>query len=101
MILKTNKEINTVINSEFSVIIAKSKGCGVCEITKAQLTPILKEYNLVLHEVYIEDVPEFRGSHLVFTVPTVLLFSKEKELHRESRFIDLNKIMRIIKLNLK
>ncbi len=99
MILKTMNEINSTTNKDFSIIIAKSHGCGVCDIAKMQLKTILKDYDLPLYEVYIDDTPEYRGNHLVFTVPTVLIFSHNKELLRESRFINLNKIERIIKLN--
>lgn len=94
-------EIRQHQNNNLSIFLAKSNGCGVCDITKVQLESLLKPYNIELHEVYIDEVPEFRGEHLVFTVPTVLLFSKGKEILRESRFIDLNKIERIIKLNLE
>ncbi len=99
MIMKNMNEIKDILSSDFSVVLAKSHGCGVCDITKAQLLPILKEYGVNLTEVYIDDTPEFRGEHLVFTVPTVLVFSNQKEMLRESRFIDLNKIKRILKLN--
>lgn len=99
MKITTMEQLNKVQTTEFSVILAKSHGCGVCEITKVQLDSLLPKYNLKIHEVYIDDLPEFRGEHLVFTVPTVLIFSNGKEMLRESRFIDLNKIERIIKLN--
>jgi len=100
MILETMNEINNVTKGDFSIVIAKSHGCGVCNIAKKQLEIILKDLDIPLYEVYIDDVPEYRGAHLVFTVPTVSIFSNNKEMLRESRFINLNKIERIIKLNL-
>ena len=99
MNIQTIEQLNQLENQDFSVILAKSHGCGVCDIAKVQLMPLLSKHNIELNEVYIDDLPEFRGKHLVFTVPTVLILSRSKEMLRESRFIDLNKIKRIIKLN--
>ena len=101
MIIKTNEQSNKVTSGDFSIILAKSHGCGVCDIAKVQLGTVLSKYSLELNEVYIDDMPEFRGKHLVFTVPTVLIFSKNREILRESRFLNLNKIEHTIKLNIK
>jgi len=51
-------------------------------------------------EIYLEDVELFQGQHLVFTVPTIIVFSNEKEILRESRFIDFSKIERLFSLYL-
>jgi hypothetical protein len=42
----------------------------------------------------------FQGQQLVFTVPTILVFSYEKEILRESRFIDFSKLSRLFDLYL-
>lgn len=61
----------------------------------------MKEYKSIPHyQVYLEEIPLFQGQHLVFTVPTILVFSEGKEILRESRFIDFNKIQRLFDIYL-
>ncbi|PKL00997.1 MAG: thioredoxin [Tenericutes bacterium HGW-Tenericutes-1] len=86
------KNYNQVVNSiseNSAVIIAKTQGCNVCMPVTLRLSEMMNDYPTIpLYEVYIEDVPEFRGQHLVFTVPTIIVFFEGKEVHRESRFIN-------------
>ena len=53
------------------------------------------------YQVYLEDITIFSGQHLVFTVPTVLVFSNSQEILRESRFIDFSKIERLFNIYLE
>lgn len=95
--LKNIDEINKVIQKDFVILIAKTKGCGVCTPVSQRLASIVNEYdNVPLYQIYIDEVFEFRGQHLVFSVPTVMIFSFNKEILRESRFINFENIKRII-----
>ncbi|MHB8097352.1 MAG: YbbN family protein [Erysipelotrichaceae bacterium] len=40
--------------------------------------------------------PEIAGQHQVFTVPTILVWSENHEILRESRFINFSKIERLL-----
>lgn len=91
--IKNYNQVKTAISENSAVIIAKTQGCNVCLPVTQRLIEMMKEYPTIpLYEVYIEDVPEFRGQHLVFTVPTIIVFFDGKEIHRESRFIDWEKL---------
>ena len=69
---------------------------GLPELSKPEgLAPL--EFNLSeIKNIYIDDMDKFRGDHLIFSVPTVLIFSEGKELLRESRYINYDKITRLI-----
>lgn len=98
-LIKNMKEANNVINKDFVMVIAKSHTCTVCHSIQnvlEQHIPNLKD--IEIHNIYIDDVDEFRGQHTIFSVPTVLLFSEGKELLRESRYINYDKIQRLINL---
>lgn len=91
--IKNYDQVKEFIAQNSAVIIAKTQGCNVCLPVTLRLTEMMNEYPTIpLSEVYIEDVPEFRGQHLVFTVPTIIVFFDGKEVHRESRFIDWEKL---------
>jgi hypothetical protein len=99
--IENYEEFLNIIKSDISVIIAKTKTCAVCKPISEKLKIFMNDYpQIPSYELYIEDVEMFQGQHLVFTVPTILVFSNEKEILRESRFIDFNKIERLFGLYL-
>lgn len=95
------EEFNQCINQEIMILIAKTKSCVVCKPIAEKLEHFMKDYPTIpSYEVYLEDVELFQGQQLVFTVPTILVFSEGKEILRESRFIDFDKIDRLFNLYL-
>ena len=101
--LKINNydEFLDIIKADISLVIAKTKMCVVCKPMSEKLNMFMKDYaNIPAYEVYLEDVELFQGQQLVFTVPTILVFSQGKEILRESRFIDFDKIKRLFDLYL-
>jgi len=95
------EELKNVIKQELVLIIAKTKTCVVCKPITEKLKMFMIDYPTIpVFQLYLEDVEIFQGQHLVFTVPTILIFSNEKEILREARFIDFNKIERLFSLYL-
>jgi hypothetical protein len=98
--LKDYKEIEKALNTDFIMIIAKSHTCGACQTIQSSLEQNVPNLSTIKkHTIYIDDLDKFRGEHLIFSVPTVLVFSHGKELLRESRYINYDKITRLIKLH--
>jgi hypothetical protein len=99
--ISTIIDFKNIIKNEFVIIIAKTHTCGVCSVISEKLVKLLNDYPKVnLYQIYVEDVLEFSGQFLVFTVPTILIFGCEKEILRESRFINFHKISRLLDLYL-
>ncbi|XMB72776.1 thioredoxin family protein [Mycoplasmatota bacterium WC30] len=95
------EEFQGIIGKELSIIISKTKTCRVCLPLTEKLEIFMKKYpEIPTYQLYLEDIAIFQGQHLVFTVPTVLVFSEGKEILRESRFIDFNKIERLFNIYL-
>jgi len=99
--IKHYDEFSSLIKESTTIIISKTQNCNVCTPVTLRLIELMNNFpEIPLYELYIEDIPEFRGQHLVFTVPTIIVFYEGKEIHRESRFIDWEKLSSlIIKLN--
>ena len=96
-LITSMKEAEQVLNKDFVMVIAKSHTCSACQtILKTLETNISNLDEIEIHNVYVDDLDQFRGSHLVFSVPTVLIFSEGKELLRESRYINYAKVQRLI-----
>merc|ERR1711879_331519 len=98
-LIQSYDEIQNVINKEFVMILAKSHTCSICNTIQNTLERAIPNLDQIeIHSIYIDDIDQFRGDHLIFSVPTVLIFSEGKELLRESRYINYDKITRLIDL---
>lgn len=87
-------ELKNYINYHpLSILLISSSNCGVCvsvEVKLDQLIEDMKEIDGA--KVKIDTIPEVSGEFLVFTVPTILVFCNGKEVIRESRFIQFEKL---------
>ncbi|AIO18387.1 Thioredoxin-like protein YtpP [Candidatus Izimaplasma bacterium HR1] len=96
-VIETYKDVEKVLKKDFVMIIAKSHTCSACKSILGMLEQNVPNLdNIEIQSVYIDDMDQFRGEHLIFSVPTVLIFSKGKELLRESRYINYSKVTRLI-----
>jgi len=99
--IQSYEEFVELSNRDLMILIAKTKTCAVCTPLTEKLITFMKEYETIpSYQVFLEDVSIFSGQHLVFTVPTILVFSEGREILRESRFIDFNKIKRLFDIYL-
>lgn len=92
-------DVESIINKDFVMIIAKTHTCTTCQSIAQILENNLQHYDKIEeYNIYVDDIDMFRGEHLIFSVPTIIIFSKGKELLRESRYFNYAKIDRLIEL---
>jgi thioredoxin-like negative regulator of GroEL len=99
MIINSLEALETELNKPLTLVLAKTHACSICQSTLSFLKASVKgfeKFNVV--EIYIDDNDEYRGKFMIFTVPTVMVYSEGKELLRESRFIDPGKISRLVQM---
>ncbi len=96
-ILTNFAAIESAIQKDFVMIIAKTKACATCAMIVPHLSRNLRRLEeFKQYQVFVDDIDEFRGKHVIFSVPTVLIFNEGKEILRESRFINIDKVNRLI-----
>lgn len=67
--------------------------CNVCHAMKPKIEKEMeKDPKVGIFEVNLDEIPEISGKHLVFAVPTLILFCQGKEIYRASRFIDIKEL---------
>ena len=93
-ILTSMEEVEFFLqNNDRAMILCKTHSCSVCLSIEARFE---KDQDLYerwpIAYVYVDDLELFRGTHSVFTVPTVLMFFEQKEIYRTSRFIEFDRI---------
>lgn len=72
--------------------------CGVCHAVLPKLISALNDKSIEVIEIDASAFPEIAGQHQVFVAPTVLVYYQGIEVLRESRFVDISKITRILDL---
>ena len=93
------KDIEKIINEDLVMIIAKTHTCSSCQTIANMLESNLMHYHEIeKYAIYVDDIDKFRGEYLIFSVPTIIIFSKGKELLRESRYMNYAKMDRLIKM---
>lgn len=96
------QELKEVLNTNDDLIMVFGKGinCSVCHAIENRINSTYpnKYPNLNIYYVTVEENPLFRGEHLIFTTPTIMLFHNNKEIHRESRIIDFRRMERTLDL---
>lgn len=99
-IITSEQQINEMMNQhDVAVLYFTTPTCNVCKAIFPRLEELMKEYeNVPLLKIDAASLTETSAQHLVFTVPTILIFNNGKEVLRESRFIDFSKIDRLLGL---
>lgn len=76
-------------NKVSTVLFVSSNNCSVCTAVYAKLEEMERSCpDTAFISAKLDNIPGISGLHMVFTVPTVLVFKNGSEIHRESRFMD-------------
>ncbi len=98
-VIEKYSDIKNVINKELVMVIAKTHTCHSCNVIANIMDNNMNHFDKIdKYNIYVDDIDQFRGEYLIFSVPTVLIFSEGKELLRQSRYFDYEKIDRLIEM---
>ena len=87
--IRTYSELNDRIHGEkYLLVFLSSMECGVCHADLQTAEKLVERLTFPAISVNVAEIPEAAGQLSVFAGPTVLLFNKGREYHRQSRFID-------------
>lgn len=97
--IESKAHLTQLLESEdILVVYFSSVDCNVCHAVRPKLEALLSDVPVKIAQVESAKFIEIAGQHLVFAMPTVLIFQEGKEILRESRFIDFEKIERLMGL---
>ncbi|MEL1134291.1 thioredoxin family protein [Desulfitobacterium sp. THU1] len=96
-ILQNQQHLEQLLKvKKLNLLYFSSSSCNVCHVFMPKVLKLANEYNIPVVEIDIEKHREVAGQTLVFTVPTLLVMHEGKEILRESRFIDLQNVARLV-----
>jgi thioredoxin-like negative regulator of GroEL len=97
--LKQGETLDYPIHDQKPVLFYfSSPNCGVCHAMLPKVSEALKDEDLEMIEIDVSLHPNIAGQHQVFVSPSLIVWGEGKELLRESRFIDVDRISRLIAL---
>ena len=95
--IQTYDDLKQFMADEKQVILYfSSRDCNVCHAVFPKLMDIVNDHPIKVVKINIDEHVEIAGQLLVFTVPTILMMDDGREILRESRFVDLQKVERTL-----
>lgn len=80
------------------VIHFSASRCNVCHATWPRTAELAQAWQWPVIQIDAQSQPAVAAQRLVFTVPTILVILNGREILRESRFIDFDRLARILEL---
>lgn len=95
--IENMEQLNELLKQDELVILYfDTKSWGVGKAVLPQLMELADEYKVKILLIDIDKDPLIRGQYQVFSAPTVLIIRENKEMLRESKFIDFKNIKRLL-----
>lgn len=90
-------EIGKLIEENENILFYGSDPwCIVCQDMKPQVDKLSEKLNIPIYNIDITENPVARGQLSLFTAPVVMLYNNGKEVYRQGRFLDLEKLEYVI-----
>lgn len=97
ILLQSKMELDQLLKEKKLIILYFSMpSCSVCPALLPKVLNLAQDYEIPVAEINTQELREVAGQFLIFTVPTLLIMYEGKEILRESRFIDLLNVGRIL-----
>lgn len=97
ILVQSEAELNQKLKQEETVILyITTPTCGVCSAIFPNIQRTVSDFPFSFLKLDASKQPKASAQHNVFTVPTVLVFHQGREVLRESRFIDVDRIERLL-----
>ncbi|MBU3160734.1 thioredoxin family protein [Clostridium frigoris] len=75
--------------NKFVMLYFSSDGCNVCNDILPRLKELLKKHSKVVSgHVEVQNIPSVASVFAVFTIPTIIIYLEEKEIVKQSRYIN-------------
>lgn len=79
--------------TEFGLLFTTSPNCSVCHADLPKVEQLIEANEFPGFHLDVSEVPLATGQLNLFSSPTVILFYKGKEYHRQVRIIDFNELL--------
>jgi thioredoxin-like negative regulator of GroEL len=79
-----------------ALVYISMPNCSVCHAVKPQVEQLAKNQHIPLYAFDAAKEPQVASTFEVLTAPAVLLYERGKEINRQARFIDFERLSFLI-----
>lgn len=98
-VINYNDLMNKIDKKDKLLLYVMSEGCSVCHADFPRVDALAKKHEMESVQIMVNEIPEAAGQLSLFTAPVVILFHKNKEMHRQARIINFEALeQRIVEL---
>ncbi len=95
--IKNEKEFDEVIKKDKVIVDFYAEWCGPCQMLSPILDKVSKEENLDTYKVNVDEVEDVARRYGIMSIPTVIIFSKGKEVKKNVGFMDDAELREFVK----
>ncbi len=98
--IESHEELQEILQSHTNVLAYFSTPtCNVCKVLLPKVKNLGADFpNTRFVYINTEKITQAAGQHLVFAVPTILIFNEGKEVTRFSRHFGMEDLVRILEI---
>lgn len=95
--IKSENEFDDIIKKDKVVIDFYAEWCGPCKMLSPILEEVTKEEELNTYKVNVDDLEDIARRYGIMSIPTIIIFSKGKEVKKHTGFMDKEKLKEFVK----
>ena len=96
--LNSEEELEEFSKKDVHILYFSSETCNVCHSVFPKLVDMTSELDIEIGRIDVNKTVKLAGQHLIFSLPTILVFHEGREVARESRFINFDKLERTLNI---
>ncbi len=95
--IKSEKEFDEVIQKDKVIVDFYAEWCGPCKMLSPILEKVSEELKLDTYKVNVDDVEEVARRYGIMSIPTVMIFSKGKEVNKHVGYMEEEELKEFVK----
>lgn len=96
--ISSQEELDNFKENESHILYFSSKDCNVCHSVFPKMMDSIGTYPITVGRIDVNEQLRIAGQHLIFSIPTILVFNEGQEVFRESRFINFGNFERLLSI---
>lgn len=95
--IKSEKEFDEIIKKDKVIVDFYAEWCGPCKMLSPILEKVSEELKLDTYKVNVDDVEDVARRYGIMSIPTVMIFSKGKEVNKHVGYMEEEELKEFVK----
>lgn len=95
--IKSEKEFDEIIKKDKVIVDFYAEWCGPCKMLSPILEKVSEELKLDTYKVNVDEVEDVARRYGIMSIPTVMIFSKGKEVNKHVGYMEEEELKEFVK----